>query len=269
MFGNKKRDLKIKSLEDELVLTKKQSHELVANLSHEIRTPIAAILAITENMVDGVTPWNPVSGEQIINYLDRMSDLVDYLLDLSKIESGTAGLNVKEINAREFVTKCIEPLELQEIAKDLHFLVNVYPDDLKIYIDSKRLSQAITNLLMNAIKFSPQDGSIFIEVYPKDLKDVRSGVVINVLDQGEGISEENIDSVFEKFKSSAIKEKGDKNPVTGGTGLGLSIAKWVVEMHGGTIQAISNKPKGALFQINLPQKSDLIDSLQKSKPEFL
>ncbi|GHT83909.1 hypothetical protein FACS1894125_7450 [Actinomycetota bacterium] len=244
MFGSKGR--RIENLERELKQTKRESQELISNVSHELRTPLAAIEAIVDNVVEGVTDWDHGKGEQILEYINRQDNIITYLLDLAKVESGELKLKYSNIDARNWVFGQVEPIEMLEPHKELTFIINVVPDDLKISIDPARFGQVLTNLLTNAIRHATDQTEIEISVFKNQRSN--TGFCLLVFNEGEELFQSDHD-IFERFKSSATQRVGK----TGGTGIGLSIAKWITELHNGSIEVADpskyNYPAGTLFKV--------------------
>ena len=144
----------------ELQHADKMRMDMIANVSHELRTPVSALQAQVENMADGVTEPTPANLENILNQTHRLSDLIAFLLDLSRMEAGAASLDIERLNFAEFLDDTIEPLEIAD-GGHAHIIEMNVPDDIMIEGDQDRLRQLFTNILGNALKHSPDGTRIF------------------------------------------------------------------------------------------------------------
>jgi two-component system phosphate regulon sensor histidine kinase PhoR len=218
--------------------------ELVGNISHELRTPLATIKAIVETIQDGAIDDKEATKKflaRVNDEVDRMTQMLAELTELSRIESGKAKLKLETVNLNLIIEDVIA--RLNPYAKSQRVaLLSELPDDLPpVHADNERIRQVITNLVHNAIKFTPSGGKAIISAKPE-----RDSLVVSVCDTGIGISKEDLPHVFERFY------KADKARAGGGTGLGLAIAKHVVQAHGGNIWAQSEEGKGSTFSFSLP-----------------
>ncbi|MBD5786316.1 HAMP domain-containing protein [Cellulosimicrobium terreum] len=232
---------------EDLATSDQVRRELIANVSHELRTPVAALQAQLENVVDGVTPPTPATMEMALAQTERLTRLVAYLLDLSRIEAGAAALNVAEIDVGDFLEENAESVSMVDAAKGLRYVVDVTPPDLVLAADRERLRQVVINLLQNAIRHSPPGGEIRLEAYPVD-----DDVVVEVGDDGPGIAKEDRERIFERFaRANATGTHAPSGGTTGGTGIGLAIVRWAVDLHGGRIE-VADSAKGATMRVTLP-----------------
>jgi signal transduction histidine kinase len=183
---------------EDLASVEQTRRDLIANVSHELRTPVAALQAQLENMVDGVVEPTPAALEQAHAQTERLTRLVTYLLDLSRIEAGASALNVGEIAVGDFLEHCAEDLSMVDAAKDLHYVVDVTPEDLVIEGDAERLHQVVVNLLQNAIRHSPPGGVVRLDAYPVDGTE-GSDIVLEVSDEGPGIAAADRERIFQRF----------------------------------------------------------------------
>ncbi|MBD8080064.1 HAMP domain-containing sensor histidine kinase [Cellulosimicrobium arenosum] len=224
--------------------------ELIANVSHELRTPIAALQAQLENVVDGVTRPTPATMEMALAQTERLTRLVTYLLDLSRIEAGAAALNIAQIDVGDFLEENAEAVAMVDAAKGLRYLVDVAPEDLVLEADRERLHQVVVNLLQNAIRHSPAGGEIRLEAYPVD-----DDVVIEIGDDGPGIAAADRERIFERFARASATGGGHAGSggTTGGTGIGLAIVRWAVDLHGGRVE-VADSPRGATMRVTLPAR---------------
>ncbi|PJM73187.1 HAMP domain-containing histidine kinase [Bifidobacterium primatium] len=218
--------------------------DMVANVSHELRTPVSALQALVENMADGVVEPTPANLEGILNQTHRLSDLIAFLLDMSRVEAGAASLEVERFDFGGFLDETIKPLEIADGGHN-HTIHLEVPDHLMMEGDQDRLSQLFTNIIANALKHSPDGTSVLIEVH----EDTSLGTIItNVVNYGSQIPEEARNDIFRRY----VKGAGRPGTGSGGTGLGLSIARWAAGLHGGTVKVVPDK-RGANFEIALPK----------------
>ncbi len=220
--------------------------EFLATLSHELRTPLSAILGWAQLLTHGETdPEQVKQGLEAISRNARaQTQMIEDLLDMSRIISGKIRLNVQRVDLAEVVGSAIESILPAANAKGVRVLKVLDPMAGPTAGDPGRLQQVVWNLLTNAIKFTPKDGKI--EVL---LRRVDSHVEISVTDNGLGIKPEFLPYVFERFR----QDDGSTTRKHGGLGLGLSIVKQLVELHGGTVSASSvGEGAGTTFVVTLP-----------------
>ena len=228
---------------DELEHADQMRRDMIANVSHELRTPVSALQAMVENMADGIVEPTPANLESILTQTHRLSDLISFLLDLSRLEAGAASLEIVPINLAEFISETTGPLEYADAGHG-HTIEQRIPDDLNLEGDEARLHQLFTNIIANALKHSPDSTAILIEAHDDGTNDT---VVVNVVNFGSHIPESVRNDIFRRF----VKGKSGPGTESGGTGLGLSIARWAAQLHGGTVQVIDD-PRGVNFEIVLP-----------------
>jgi two-component system phosphate regulon sensor histidine kinase PhoR len=218
--------------------------EFVANVSHELRTPLASIRALVETLEAGAMDDAAVAGDflqRIITEVDRLTALVDELLDLARLESGRIAMRLERVPVRDLVIHGAERLRPQTERARLNLVVDV-PDSLPpVLADRVRIEQVLVNLIHNAIKFTPAEGTITVRAGTENDR-----VWISVSDTGVGIPEAELPRIFERFY------KADRARRTEGTGLGLAIAKHIVQAHRGTIEASSVPGQGSTFRFTLP-----------------
>ena len=220
--------------------------ELIGNISHEFRTPLAGIKAMVETLTGGAMDDKVAAKDfltRIDSEVDRLTQLVEELTELSRIETGKAELKKEPIDLNKLVEEVIAQLspqaERQQLSISREFATNLP----SVLADKDRVRQVITNLVHNAIKFTPAGGRITITS-----RALEGSVVVHIADTGIGIPEEDLPRVFERFY------KGDKARAGGGTGMGLAIAKHVIQAHGGSIWVRSEEGKGSTFAFSLPLK---------------
>ncbi|GAA2400517.1 ATP-binding protein [Streptomyces glaucosporus] len=221
--------------------------ELVANVSHELRTPIAALRAVLENVVDGVSRADPATMDTALRQTERLGRLVEHLLDLSRLDNGVVPLHTRRFEVWPYLSGVLKEANMTKgegrSRTDVHLHLDVSPPGLVAYADTERLHQVVANLIDNAVKHSPPHGRVTVRARPG-----RSPLALEleVLDEGPGIPEADRERVFERFGRSAPAEGGD-----GGTGLGLAIARWAVDLHGGRIR-VAESPRGCRILVTLP-----------------
>lgn len=218
--------------------------DMVANVSHELRTPVSALQAMVENMADGVSDPTPANLESILNQTHRLTDLITFLLDSSRMEAGAASLQIEKFRFSEFLDETIEPLEIADAGHAHNIEVNI-ASDIVMEGDQDRLRQLFTNIISNALKHSPNGTTVLIEAHEDQAHD---SVVTNVINFGSQIPKESRSDIFRRF----VKGKTGPGTESGGTGLGLSIARWAAQLHGGTVRVVDDV-RGANFEILLPK----------------
>jgi PAS domain S-box-containing protein len=226
----------------------RRKDEFLATLSHELRTPLTAILGWARmlNIGDLDEELMRTATQTIEQSAQVQAQLIDDVLDLSRIISGKIRIESSVVNVARIVTSALEGVRLAAAARHIHLDVDVgsEPEELMILGDGNRIQQVIWNLLTNAIKFTPEGGTVRLTAGRPD-----GSVVISVRDSGIGISPDFLPHVFEPFRQA-------EDPTTrshGGLGLGLSIVRHLVELHGGSIRAASEgEGKGATFTVTLP-----------------
>jgi two-component system, OmpR family, phosphate regulon sensor histidine kinase PhoR len=216
--------------------------DFVSNVSHELRTPLAAIRALVETMDVGVEPEEQHEFlARIHQQVERLTALVNELLDLSRIESGAIVLHPAEVHLGELVAEAASLLRTRSESG----AVTVIHEgcDLSVEADRASLLRIVSNLLDNAIKWSPPDGHVWVTA-----KDEGELVALSVRDEGDGIAEQDVPRVFERFF------KADGSRSNQGVGLGLAIVKHLVRAHGGTATVESKPGEGATFTVRLPKR---------------
>jgi PAS domain S-box-containing protein len=239
----------------------------LATLSHEMRTPLNAILGWAGILrAESCTSEDLQEGLEVIERNAKaQATLIEDVLDVSRIVSGQLRLELGRCDFRSFITAAIETVQTAARAKGIQisFDIETAAESSTISCDAHRMQQVIWNLLSNAVKFSPQNSkvTVFVARYP-------SGVEIRVQDNGPGIGPEFLPFVFDRFRQADSSSKRR----FGGLGLGLSIVKHIVELHGGTVKVESDgEGMGSTFTVNLPLRAagptDLADELNVTKPE--
>jgi len=228
----------------DLAKVDRQRRDLVANASHELRTPITALQALLENLVDGVEQPDPRSLQVALEQTERLGRLVAELLDLSQLESGAAQIVAETVPLNEFVQQAVSEARLA--GRNVRLTADVVPTGLTVKADAARLHQVLANLLDNASRHSPPGGRVTVSARQHD-----GGVRLSVCDVGPGIPAADRDRVFERF-SRLDGGRMSRASRDGGGGLGLAIAREVVELHGGELRAEENTPSGCRMVVDLP-----------------
>ncbi len=229
--------------------------DFISNLSHELRSPLAALQILVETLQDGALD-DPPAAERFLAQaeaeVNTMTQMVEELTELSQIESGQVRLRLAPVMVSELIDGPLERLRPQVEAGGLTLRVELPPDLPPALADAERMRQVVANLLHNAIKFTPPGGEIAITAEASqrngDAGTLIRELVIEVRDTGIGIAKVDLPRVFERFyKSDRARTRG-----RGGTGLGLAIARHIVEAHGGRIWVKSKEGKGSRFFFSLP-----------------
>jgi PAS domain S-box-containing protein len=219
--------------------------EFLATLSHELRTPINAILGWLSILSRGEAVRDPAKAIAVIQRNAQMqAKLIEDLLEMNKLTSGTARLDVTLVDVKSTVDSALQALQPTAEAKGIRLTASIDPVVPQMSADGRRLQQVIWNLVHNAIKFTPDQGRVELAVTRTS-----TSVQIRVTDNGQGIPPEFLPYVFDRFRQA------DSSTTRGawGLGIGLSIAKHIVELHGGTIVAASAGPgQGSTFIVHLP-----------------
>lgn len=221
--------------------------EFLATLSHELRTPMTAVLGWTELLLARAGDADKRGLETIARNARAQSQLIDDLLDMNRIVSGKIRLDVQQVDLPAIVDAAIESVRPSAEAKSIAVRATIDPYAGHLYGDPNRLQQVVWNLLTNAVKFTPRDGKIDVIV-----RRVNSHVEVLVQDSGAGIAPEFLPHVFERFRQadSSITRRH------GGLGLGLSIVKHLIELHGGSVEAESDGlDRGSTFAVHLPLRA--------------
>ena len=220
--------------------------DFVANVSHELKTPISAISGFAETLMDE-TADNPTAQEFsriIYDEALRLARMVDSLLELSRIESVDPHLKLEEFDIRDCVAQSLERLDPQLNDKGLNVRTSFPEDPVMVKADWDRITQVMINLLDNAINYSREGGTIEIEIEnrPRD-------ILVQVADHGPGIPRHETSRIFERFyRVDKARTRKD-----GGSGLGLSIVKHIIEVHGGYVDVHSRVGQGSTFFFTLPK----------------
>ncbi len=228
----------------------KMKSDFVSNVSHELRTPLTAIKGSVDNMLDGITgPLNEKQNRyltRIKSNADRLSRLINDILDLSRVEAGRIELKPTSLPLAALIQEVTD--NIRPVAAEKLVSLEVTSPDISItaWADRDKVTQVLLNLLGNAVKFTPSHGRVSVDIQSNG----EGWVQISVADTGPGIGAQEVDKIFNKFYQGAQVSKQK----TKGTGLGLAISKVLVEMHGGRIWVESEVGKGSTFSFTLPSQ---------------
>jgi signal transduction histidine kinase len=226
----------------ELAEVDRMRRDLVANVSHELRTPITALQAKLENVADGVEQADTETVSTMLAQVERLGRMVSQLLDLSRLESQAEPFDRRPFNVGDVLAQTAREARLH--APDgLELRVQV-TDDVMASGDPERIHQVVANLVENAVRVSPVPGSIALV---GSLVDGRAR--IEVIDHGPGIPRAEAERVFERF----YRPDAARTTPAGGAGLGLAIARWIVDLHGGSIRVEDADPHGCRMVVELPR----------------
>ncbi|MDB5815999.1 MAG: sensor histidine kinase [Rhodocyclales bacterium] len=231
--------------------------QFLANMSHELRTPMHAVLSFArlgEERADGAQ-LSKEAPDKLRTYFqriresgERLLNLLNDLLDLSKLESGRMIMRIQRIHFESVVQEALVEFEASLLAKQLVAIMHSNDCDTLVMADGTRLAQVVRNLLSNAIKFSPEGSRITLSFQAFGNEDSERGVELNVADEGVGIPSEELESVFDKFVQSSKTRNN-----AGGTGLGLPICREIVNAHHGQLFARNRIPQGTEFIVRIPR----------------
>ncbi|GAW51890.1 MULTISPECIES: DUF4153 domain-containing protein [unclassified Nocardioides] len=228
---------------EDLAAVDRQRRELVANVSHELRTPLAALCAVLENLADGVSEPDPVALRTALDQAERLSALASDLLDLARVDAGVTPLSTARVPVRDLLERAVA--EARVAGRQVEYDVRVTPPGLVAGADPARLHQLVANLLDNASRHSPAGGVVRVTAL-----ETAAGWRLEIEDEGPGIPAADRDRVFERFGTLADSDGG------GGTGLGLAIARWVTDLHGGSIHVVDPEPPGAGARVRVDLPSE-------------
>ena len=220
--------------------------EFVANVSHELRTPLTAIKGYLETLIDE-TPAEPLTHRRFLEvahtHADRLSRLINDLLNLSDIETGKVVLRTRSVGLQDFVNEAFTIFEKEATKRGVK-LQNEISADMVVWADRDRLSQIFVNLVDNAVKYTPKGGSVTFKAVARGSKFIG----FQVIDTGQGIPPTDLPRITERF----YRVDKARSRELGGTGLGLAIVKHLVYLHGGTLSIDSEVGKGTSIEIGLP-----------------
>ena len=223
----------------------------VANVSHELRSPLTSMKGFLEAMMDGTIP--PEEHEHYIDIVlsetRRMTSMVNDLLDLARIESGIITVNYEVFDINELVRRTLITFEARISEKRMELDVRFAQEQSFVYADSNQISQVLRNLIDNAIKYSPEGRTLVVSTYA-----LRKEVYVTIRDTGVGIPAEDVPHIFDRFYK--VEKAHTPSPQVG-SGLGLAIVKKIIEAHGQSITVKSARGKGTQFTFTLEKANTL------------
>lgn len=220
--------------------------QLIGDVAHELRTPLTAIKGSAEALMDGILPASDETYGQIHAEAERLSRLVDDLQELSRVESRAIHLDVHAVDSTSLIQTVMKRLQIQSDEKRVALNFELLRQPIHILADGDRTIQVLTNLMGNALQYTPENGNITVAVErDKDKNEAR----FSIKDTGDGIPAEHLARIFDRF----YRVDKSRSRVRGGSGIGLTIAKHLVEAQGGRIWAESaGKNQGSVFIFTLP-----------------
>ncbi|MEP0822991.1 MAG: hybrid sensor histidine kinase/response regulator [Ignavibacterium sp.] len=246
--------VRIKRMEAELERTKA---DFMAMLVHDLRSPLAGIKDVIEFFRELEKSGGTLTSDHFTllaasqESAERMLQLINNLLDLSKFEAGKITLNKEPLSVRKVVEKAAKQMEFQFRQRKITLRTDVAEDLPDVTADASKISQVLMNLLSNALKFSGSGGTVTISVSPtKGGAGGQDGVAVAITDTGMGIPQEEIPGIFQRYKQASSARRVRQK----GTGLGLAICKLIVEAHGGQI-GVTSEPGKTTFRFTLPLTS--------------
>jgi PAS domain S-box-containing protein len=254
------RELELRNREVERA-TKLKSRFL-ASMSHELRTPLNAIVGFSDLLAEGTPGQLNEKQKRFVDHIKQGSahllQLINDILDLSKIEAGQLELHCEDFNVSDALPEVLSTIRPLAMAKNIQ-VQQTLPSDVSVHADRVRFKQILYNLLSNAVKFTPKDGRISIECH-----EAESQVNLSVADSGIGIRPEDQKLIFEEFR----QVEGNSQAAQQGTGLGLAITRRLVEQQGGRISVQSELGQGSRFTFTLPAGTKMTVASPHSSPRF-
>lgn len=236
--------LSFNQMADKLEKTENMRRQLIGDVTHELRTPLTAVKGYLEGLMDGVLTADPDTYQQIHTEINRLQRLVNDLQELSQVESGAFKLEFTSISPAILLETIQRNFGYQFEEKNLHLDMEMEPNLPKILIDKDRIIQVLTNLVGNALQYTPAGGKVVIKVHRDN-----SNLLFSVSDTGIGISTEQLPNIFNRF----YRTDKSRTRASGGSGIGLTIARVLVKAHQGRIWAESDgEGKGSTFSFSIP-----------------
>jgi signal transduction histidine kinase len=222
--------------------------QLLSTVSHELRTPLASIKGFATTLLRQDVRWDDATQRDFLRIIedeaDRLTEIIDNLLDMSQIEAGALRIAKEPTQLRQLIREVVDEMRMRT---EVHYFAVDLPAELpRVMIDPRRIRQVLTNLIGNAIKYSKK-GQIAVGCEVAD-----DHLVVSVADQGEGIPQQYLGKIFERF----FQVDGASTRRVGGSGLGLAISRGIIEAHNGKIWVESVEGQGSTFRFTLPLVSD-------------
>ena len=236
--------LSFNQMADKLEKTEAMRRQLIGDVTHELRTPLAAIKGYMEGLMDGVIPATPDSYQQVYSEADRLQRLVDDLQELSRVEAGAYQLKLESISPGGLIESVVKHLGRQFEEKEILLETKLDANLPLVSVDKDRILQVLTNLVGNALQYTSTGGRVTLTAAKE-----KNEIVISVSDTGIGISPDHLPFIFNRF----YRTDKSRARASGGSGIGLTIAQALIKAHHGRIWAESTgEGKGSIFHFSLP-----------------
>jgi PAS domain S-box-containing protein len=258
------RTLELNRTNIELEHANKAKDEFLATMSHELRTPLNSILGLSESLLE--EKRGPLNAYQqhalgiIGSSGQHLLELINDILDLSKIDAGKFDYYPQEVSVDEVCRTSMAFIKEQAVRKSITILYNNEAAISRISADPRRLKQILVNLLSNAVKFTPEKGTVTLEVTGNVLAEV---IHFSVIDTGIGIAPDDLQKLFQPF----VQVDSQLNRQYAGTGLGLALVQKLTDLQGGSVEVESELGRGSRFTINLPYRQDKIEPAASQAPQ--
>lgn len=227
--------------------------ELIAAVSHDLRTPLASLRSMTEALADGVVTDTATTERYLAtmrSQIGHLNGLIDDLFELAQIDAGALRLELQRVRPGDMLSDTVEGMQPQAQARNVALRAQIAPDVAPLMVAPQKIERVLYNLVTNAIRHTPSDGVVVVSVAPAPPATAATspGVLFEVRDTGEGIAPEDLPHVFDHF----YRGEKSRSRATGGAGLGLAIAKGIVEAHGGRIWIESSREQGTAVRFLIP-----------------
>jgi len=229
-------------LAEQLIRQELLRKSMTADVAHELRTPLTTLKSHIAAMMDGIWEPTPRRLASCFEEVERLTHLVGDLSNLTELESPHLKLQIEREDITELVGQIADAMRPLFDEKGIGFAVATH-SPVYLRLDKQRMGQVITNLLSNALKFTPSGGTVSV-----DFQTLQHGLIVSVKDSGTGIKESELPLVFERF----YRGEKSRSRKTGGAGIGLTIVKAIVEAHGGTVEIESKEGAGTVVQVFVP-----------------
>ncbi len=245
-----KKRWEVQEKHDLLVQVEEMKGNFLSLMSHDLKTPVARIQGLAEMVLrqGGLLPAQEDELNQIIFSTENLDKFISKILNLTKVESNEIKLNKKSKDVNKILEQCVQKLEFQAHGKDIGVTLSLDPL-FPIPIDASLVNQVFTNIIDNAIKYSPP-GS-FVKIQSREINDF---IEISIEDTGGGLEEDEVEQLFTKF----FRGRANSDDQVNGSGLGLYLSKYFIELHQGKLRATSQKGVGSKFTIQLPITDDAV-----------
>jgi signal transduction histidine kinase len=228
----------------------RERHELTASISHDLRTPLASVRAMVEALADGVVV-DPAETHRYFAIMrrevERLDRMIEDLFELAQLDAGALRLQAQRLRLQEVAAEVVDAMQARARQRDVSLTLRMEGQPPGLLLDGARIERAVSNLVRNAVEYTPPGGRVSVRVFADD-----GCVALRVSDSGEGIDEGDLPRIWERFyRAEKSRQRADDGG--DGAGLGLAIVKGVVEAHGGSVDAGSAPGEGATFTIRLPR----------------